>query len=1451
MYRLIVILAAAAAMLTCLTPRAAGVTKIAVCQAGYAADQVKTAVAVVTNGSLSDLTYQVIRASDNAQVYGGSMTAHTPSGWTRGETYYKIDFSGFTAAGDYMIRTNGVTSRPFTIADNPWVNHLDEMVEFYRLQRCGTDTGAALPASGFPNRPSAETLHDPCHMDDAKKGSESGENVDMTGGWHDAGDNNKYQGNTGWVTGALAITFLRHPNATFDYDANGVPDLLDEARWGAENLLKIQTAAGVGGGLYDTIDAPNGNYYAWKYPTAETNGVRGDSDDRVGHTRGVNGATNALTYDAAMKSAGSLAAVARAFASRDAAFAADCRNGAIAAYNWALANAANVGGNYSISDQNNTRLWAAVQLYLLTNDTVYGDWLSAYVSGLSALANKGTNYWDLQPLALAEYYPVAGMLQNKVVSLLTNAADTWRASLVSPFGVEPLDGITFGVNEANMSKAADAYRLYEISGDPAARDAAVKAVQWTFGVNPWDISWVSGIGANYTTHLHTRLDVDAGTNVNSTIVMPGAMVCGPIWADTLNVGSPHPWYEDRALARDGEQQWRYNEYSISIQYALLDLVVSLACRESAGPPPGAFNLVAPANGAAGQPNNPTLSWEASDGALSYTLTVDDDPDFSSPIYARNVGNVTSVQVTGLNYEAAYYWRVVAHNLGGDTSAVNNGFSFTTRATAAPPEGFSLTSPADGATGVVTNPTLNWAVSLGATSYTLVVDDNSDFSSPLQELALGKVTSAQVAGLANLTTYFWQVIAHNAYGDTVADKSFSFTTLAAPGTGTGLMGEYYDNKDFTALRVTRVDPSIDFDWGAGSPDPSLGPDTFSCRWTGQIQPLYSETYTFYTYAGDGVRLWIDNKIVIQNWTDRAAAENSGLIALEAGRKYDLRLEYYEGTGNAAMKLSWSSPHQAKEIVPRRQLYPAPAPTRTGGITIEAENMSPLNNFYVENRPVASGGKTLKLNPGATGTASFLFTGSAGSYTIDTYYFDENDGSVSYKMYINNVEVDAWLADKNLGSPDPVGQTLTSRSMANVSLAGGDVIKFEAVQSNQEWGRLDKVVLTLSGTTMPPPVALRYEAETAAGLDAIATFPSGFSGAGIGVRQSNGTLTWEVDFPAAGTYDYTLRCNDYSGIQSFTVQIDGVEKGTYAMTHGDKAFELFTGSFGTAGAGTHTIGVRFTGAASGVAFYCDYLDLIGPYDATPPVTTASPTGWQRLPFTVVFTGTDESGVARTFFGVDEGAAHEGVSYVIGTEGSHQFSFWSVDQAGNVETAKAAMAGLDLTPPEIRLDTEIKDMYSVGEIIRLDWEASDVLSGIVASGAVLDGATLTGPDIVVTAGAHILILFARDAAGNETSITKTFGGKYNVTVEVKPEAWNANTGVFTVSIQGLPIGYDAGDIAWAECDGARAVQIKAAGDKIVLMFRRDEVTVLPLDTTFVLTGRFVDGVWFEGTDEAEKVL
>jgi len=162
-----------------------------------------------------------------------------------------------------------------------------------------------------------------------------------------------------------------------------------------------------------------------------------------------------------------------------------------------------------------------------------------------------------------------------------------------------------------------------------------------------------------------------------------------------------------------------------------------------------------------------------------------------------------------------------------------------------------------------------------------------------------------------------ITAHEWPGFTIADISDPPTDVA---TGSGLYGEYFDNKDLTARRLVRKDALVNFDWGSGSPDPAIGSDSFSVRWSGWVQAPVSGSYQFHTASDDGVRLWANEQRVINNWTDHGATENSGGITLSAGKKYDIRLEYYENGGAALIKLSWTPPGQAKQIIPQNRLYP---------------------------------------------------------------------------------------------------------------------------------------------------------------------------------------------------------------------------------------------------------------------------------------------------------------------------------------------------------------------------------------------------------------------------------------------------------------------------------------------------------------------------------------------------
>ena len=131
-------------------------------------------------------------------------------------------------------------------------------------------------------------------------------------------------------------------------------------------------------------------------------------------------------------------------------------------------------------------------------------------------------------------------------------------------------------------------------------------------------------------------------------------------------------------------------------------------------------------------------------------------------------------------------------------------------------------------------------------------------------------------------------------------------------------EYFEGTNFDNLVRDGVESTVDFDFGRSSPD-GLPQDNFSIRFTGQVEALFSEEYTFETTSDDGIRLFVNDQLIIDNFTPHSATVDTGTIVLEAGQRYDIRLEYFERTGNSIVQLAWNSASQAREIIPQSQLY----------------------------------------------------------------------------------------------------------------------------------------------------------------------------------------------------------------------------------------------------------------------------------------------------------------------------------------------------------------------------------------------------------------------------------------------------------------------------------------------------------------------------------------------------
>ena len=145
---------------------------------------------------------------------------------------------------------------------------------------------------------------------------------------------------------------------------------------------------------------------------------------------------------------------------------------------------------------------------------------------------------------------------------------------------------------------------------------------------------------------------------------------------------------------------------------------------------------------------------------------------------------------------------------------------------------------------------------------------------------------------------------------------------------GLKADYYATapndmtRDFAlaTLKLSRTDANVSFDWSNGAPDQSLPADGFQVRWTGKIIPRFTETYTIYTQADDGARLWVNGVQLVNKWQVQGVTEYGGQIALTAGVPATITMEYFDATGTASAKLAWSSATQCKQIVPSAHLSP---------------------------------------------------------------------------------------------------------------------------------------------------------------------------------------------------------------------------------------------------------------------------------------------------------------------------------------------------------------------------------------------------------------------------------------------------------------------------------------------------------------------------------------------------
>lgn len=162
-----------------------------------------------------------------------------------------------------------------------------------------------------------------------------------------------------------------------------------------------------------------------------------------------------------------------------------------------------------------------------------------------------------------------------------------------------------------------------------------------------------------------------------------------------------------------------------------------------------------------------------------------------------------------------------------------------------------------------------------------------------------------------------------YYENTGDAVAKLTLAATPTTYPDWQGEYFNNRTLSGSPVfTRNDSSINFNWAQGGPGNGLANDDFSIRWT-RTTNFQAGNYTFTTTGDDGVRLWVNDHLLIDKWFDQPATNYAGTIYLNGATT--LKMEYFEHGGEAVAKLQWTA----------GGVTPPPTPPPTGGTVIVNE------------------------------------------------------------------------------------------------------------------------------------------------------------------------------------------------------------------------------------------------------------------------------------------------------------------------------------------------------------------------------------------------------------------------------------------------------------------------------------------------------------------------------------
>ncbi len=483
--------------------------QIHVDQAGYGTADKKEVMIDGKGGA-----FAVIDAASGKSFFSG-IAGDPVEDDSSGETVYRGDFSGVRAPGAYMISMPGVgVSYRFRIGDDVYREPKDAALKALYYQRCGI---------ALEEKYAGAWKHGACHLLEGRL-FDGRETRDGNGGWHDAGDYGKYT-----VAGAVAVAglLLAHeffPAAFTDglnipESGNGVPDVLDEARFELEWLLKMQD--GGSGGVYHKLTTMG-------FPDLL---LMPDQDMGTPYFCPV---SRAATSDFAAV----MAMAARVYASLDAAFSARCLAASEAAWEWLAGNPPAGGfknppgirtGEYGDENLSDEQFWAAAELYRTTGKRRYREYVES-VLGEGNTELTGLGWRSVGGFGSVAYLLTDGNRRDEAVA--KRIWDGFAAFCGLRLDVREKDGyrVTLMPDEyrwgSNMTLLSDAMRFLiadRFAPNPDYVEAARDNLHYLLGRNVLNQNYLTGLGANPIKKPHHRPSVADGVGDP----VPGLVSGGP------------------------------------------------------------------------------------------------------------------------------------------------------------------------------------------------------------------------------------------------------------------------------------------------------------------------------------------------------------------------------------------------------------------------------------------------------------------------------------------------------------------------------------------------------------------------------------------------------------------------------------------------------------------------------------------------------------------------------------------------------------------------------------------------------------------------------------------------------------------------------------------------------------------------------------------------------------